>query len=87
MTIDQSTGLIHWTPSATDAGVHPVTEQVTDPAGAFDILSYDLTVAEELNVAPEIISAPVTEGGVGQLYTYEVDAIDVMAMPSLTSSI
>ena len=76
MTIDQSTGLIQWTPSATDAGVHPVTVKATDPAGAFDIQSYNLTVAEALSVAPEIISAPVTEGTVGELYTYDVEATD-----------
>jgi len=44
MTIDPATGLIQWTPSAAQAGDHPVEVKVQDAGGLFATQTYTLTV-------------------------------------------
>jgi RHS repeat-associated protein len=44
MTIDPATGLIQWTPSAAQAGDHPVEAKVQDAGGLFVTQTYTLTV-------------------------------------------
>jgi len=46
MTIDSATGLVQWTPSATQAGSHNVTVEVSDGRGGSDSQSYAIAVAE-----------------------------------------
>lgn len=52
MTIDPTTGAIHWTPAAGQTGTHPVSLRVEDPAGAGDTQSYTLTVFADCTAAP-----------------------------------
>ncbi|MDH3601780.1 MAG: putative Ig domain-containing protein, partial [Candidatus Tectomicrobia bacterium] len=73
MTIDADTGLITWAQLA--SGDHLVTVQVEDELGASDTQVYSLTITVP-NLAPTIASAPVVEAIVGQLYQYQVSAVD-----------
>jgi parallel beta-helix repeat protein len=76
MDVDPETGIISWTPTATQAGNHDVTIQVTDASGSSDTQTFTITVAEEANMAPEITSTPVTTSTEGERYTYQVEAED-----------
>jgi len=51
MLIDAASGLITWTPGATQVGVHPVTVAVQDSSGLSATQSFAITVAN-LNAAP-----------------------------------
>ena len=53
--------------------------RVSDSEGltAIDFVSIDVIEVPVVNHAPEIVSEPVTEATVGELYYYDVDAIDV----------
>ena len=73
MTIDAHTGLITWALPA--PGDHFVTVQVEDDLGASDTQVYSLTIPVS-NLAPAIASASVVKATVGQLYQYQVDAVD-----------
>jgi hypothetical protein len=70
MTIDATTGLIEWTPTAD--GDFNVTVEATNAAGS-DAQSFVITVTPAL-VAPYFTSTPITEGVVGEVYTYDADA-------------
>ena len=76
MTIDASTGLVQWTPSATQAGSHNVTVEVSDGRGGVGNQSYAIIVAEAVNTAPTFTSTAVTAGTEGALYSYDADATD-----------
>ena len=65
--IDADTGLVSWTPGA--AGSYPVTIKATNVAGS-DTQSYSISVTEP----PTITSTPVTDGVVGQPYSYQATA-------------
>lgn len=86
MTIDSATGVIRWTPTASQIGAHQVTVQVQDQGGLFVMASFIVTVIQP-NQPPQIISTPVTEVTVGQLYSYDVDATDPDAGDTLTFSL
>jgi hypothetical protein len=75
MTIDSATGLIEWTPTVLQDGLHDVSVRVTDSAGALDnqIFQIDVTLVNE---APVITTTAVTSATAGQSYTYDVDATD-----------
>lgn len=75
MTIDETTGLILWTPAADQAGNHNITVEVRNSSGCSTTQSFTVEV-NELNHAPEIISQPVAGGVEGQLYEYDVNATD-----------
>ena len=70
MTIAPTTGVITWTPTATQLGLNPVTVRATNSEGSDD-QSYNIDVA---GIAPAITSTPTTVATVGQLYAYDVDA-------------
>ncbi|UCH82621.1 MAG: putative Ig domain-containing protein [Candidatus Latescibacterota bacterium] len=67
MTIDTATGVIDWTPTA--AGNYAVEVRAFNTAGA-DTQSFNI----DIPATPVITSSPVTEGTVGEPYTYDVDA-------------
>ena len=79
MVINSISGLISWAPTSGQAGVYDVEVKVSD--NGLPILSdtqrYKLTVtAGAVNVAPIIISEPVTVAYEGVVYRYQVEAID-----------
>ncbi len=86
MSIDSSTGLIQWLPSAVHLGNHPVSVRVQDSGGLFDSQSFTLSVAHA-NQAPAITTTPVTSALDNQLYSYDVEAIDPDAGDQLTYSL
>ena len=70
MTINATSGLIQWTPSA--AGDYPVTVQATNVAGtATQNFNIHVSLAPQ---SPTITSSPVTTATAGQPYEYDVDA-------------
>ncbi len=77
MSINQHTGLITWTPNILQTGIHHVTVRASD-GELFDDQEFDIYVGSgiEENHAPTIISTPVNNATVGQLYQYDVDATD-----------
>ena len=87
-TIDASSGLISWTPSAVQVGVNNFTVRVTDDgAGAlFDEQSFSVTVSD-INQPPTITSSPVITAAVGQTYSYDVEATDPDPGDTLTFSL
>jgi len=74
MIIDQTTGLINWLPQTEDIGVYTVIVQVSDHFGAYAQQSYSLSVVE--NKVPQFTSVPPIAANAGQLYQYDVNAID-----------
>jgi hypothetical protein len=72
MVIDTTTGVISWTPSA--AGNFSVGVEAYNEAGV-DNQNYTINIP----ATPVITSTPVTDGTVGQPYTYDVDATGVPA--------
>ena len=72
MTINQTTGLISWTPTAN--GTFSVTVRATDPGGLFGSQSFNVSVTA--NAAPVITSRPPLTGKVGVPYNYTVIATD-----------
>jgi len=81
MAIDAATGLIQWTPTAAQLGIHNVTVQVSDGRGGEATQSFAIEVSQAPNNAPEITSTPETTGTAGVLYTYDVDATDADGDP------
>jgi hypothetical protein len=81
MTIDAS-GRITWWPR--QPGNYAVAVRVEDAHGAAATQSYTLVVTLS-NLPPEILSAPVVDGVVGQPYDYVVDAVDPNGDPLLYS--
>ncbi|TKB70403.1 MAG: hypothetical protein E8D45_13255, partial [Nitrospira sp.] len=75
MTIDVTTGVISWLPTAGQAGANPVTVRVTDPTALFAPQVFTVTVTAA-NVAPVITSTAVLTGTVGVAYSYPVTATD-----------
>jgi hypothetical protein len=52
MTIDTTSGLIAWTPTAGDRGNHPVSVEAKDPQGAVGTQSYTVTVYADCTTLP-----------------------------------
>jgi PGF-pre-PGF domain-containing protein len=75
MKINNATGLITWTPNATQVNSYDVNIIVYDSKGASALQWYVLTVAN-VNDAPIIISEPLLTAKTGELYQYDVNAID-----------
>jgi RHS repeat-associated protein len=83
MTINTTTGLIEWTPSAAQVGQQNVTVRVQDQGGLFATQSFTITVLIP-NHAPSIISVPVITAAEGQPYAYDVEATDLDTGDTLT---
>ena len=75
MTIDKSTGLIQWSPSA--IGSYEIALQATDAQGGATTQVYNLIVGElPINRAPSITSNPVGFADTSSSYTYQIQASD-----------
>ena len=71
MTIDPTSGLIQWTPSAT--GNVNVTVKASNGISPDATQSFTINV-QSTNTPPIITSTAITNGTVGQLYSYDVNA-------------
>lgn len=77
MTIDAATGLIQWTPEATQVGTQNVEILVEDAQGGTTTQRYALAVSQTAaNSAPAITSTPKYVASVGEVYKYTVTATD-----------
>lgn len=76
MTIDSVSGLIIWTPDAAMLGSHEVDMQVADGQGGIASQSYNLLVNPPPNTAPTIVSSAQLSATEGQIYNYDVEAVD-----------
>ncbi len=75
--IDKDTGVLTWTPMASQVGTHAITLQAEDGRGGVSTQSYTINVQSESgNHPPIIISEPVLYYSPCSSYTYDVDAID-----------
>jgi hypothetical protein len=62
LTINASTGLVSWTPSANQVGTASVSLKVADAQGGTALQSYTINVQQQVgNHSPLIISDPVTQ--------------------------
>lgn len=78
MSINASTGLVTYTPSAAQLGLQAVTIHVSDGQGGIATQSYSVNVvASAANHPPTITSAPRTATGIGREYLYQVAATDL----------
>jgi RHS repeat-associated protein len=71
---DPTPGLISWTPTV--PGNQPVSVKVDDGKAGTDTQSFEIAVSEPVNLPPQITSSAVTVGVIGQLYSYQVTAVD-----------
>jgi hypothetical protein len=78
MTLDAVTGLISWTPDATQLGNHDVTLTVTDGRGGVATQTFVLQVLPGAGVHPPILLAPPAplSALAGQPFRYPVAAMD-----------
>jgi|GEM_PF-998876 len=76
MSINPTTGLLLWTPTEVQVGVHTVTISVRDTVGAVDLQTWTLTMSPAINLPPVITSTAPTETRVAASYTYEILATD-----------
>ncbi|MFM9882537.1 MAG: N,N-dimethylformamidase beta subunit family domain-containing protein [Burkholderiales bacterium] len=77
MSINPTTGLITWTPTAAQTGFSTVTVRVDDGRGLFTGQTFTITVGIP-NQPPEITSLPIstTTATAGAAYSYKVEAAD-----------
>lgn len=77
MVIDPASGLIQWTPVTGQEGSNAVLVRVSDGNGGFATQSFLIeTAAGVSNIPPTITTTPGFFSGVGDLYSYDVDAND-----------
>jgi len=77
MTINSTTGLINWTPTAT--GDYDVTVEVFDDRSPLESTTQSFIIhvdPEPVNYPPTITSTPITTATVDMPYTYDVTATD-----------
>ena len=76
MAIDSS-GVVTWTPTGTQFGANPVQFKASDGRGGQAIEAFTILVRSEgNNLAPTILSKPVTAATMDTTYQYDVEAID-----------
>ncbi|MBQ2791329.1 MAG: DUF642 domain-containing protein, partial [Thermoguttaceae bacterium] len=85
MWLEPTTGLILWSPNYGDQGEHNVTVEVSDGRGGVASQTFVVSVIDDANVAPTIVSKPTTEIYVETqndglsfeaLYEYDCEALD-----------
>ncbi len=57
MTVDSVSGVIHWTPTAGQGGVHDVVVKVQDVGGLFALQGYEVQVGSPVTV-PDVVGQP-----------------------------
>ena len=75
MSINSLTGLISWTPTFSQSGLHNVTVQVSDGNGGTATQSWFLIV-NNVNAPPAFTSTPITNATQDIIYTYTATATD-----------
>ncbi|MDX1528762.1 MAG: putative Ig domain-containing protein, partial [Gammaproteobacteria bacterium] len=83
MTVTANSGLVQWTPAASQQGLNNVTLRVEDGRGGIALQQFTLAVnpAGVGNRAPVIVSVPITQTGTGIEYVYQVEANDADGDP------
>ena len=78
MSIDRSTGVLKWKPTASQVGMHSIRAEVRDPYGGTDEIDYELMVLPNtpLNRPPRFVSTPIVDAFVGERYEYLHQAYD-----------
>lgn len=76
MTVSLITGQVHWLPAAEQTGQHSVSVSVEDGYGGKTSQTYLIDVELGSNTAPQITSIANLSAEEGQLYSYQVEAID-----------
>ncbi len=80
MTIDVATGLISWTPSGTQAGLHDVRVEVFDGRGGSDTQSFTIDVAEAILSITSTLNITSTEASPGAKSTIQLTITDVTGL-------
>jgi len=80
LVIDATSGLLSWTPTASQIGLHPVQLRATDARGGFTTQAFLIEVAD-YNEPPTIVSIPSLHARTGRVYEYDVDAFDPEGQP------
>jgi hypothetical protein len=75
MVIDVRTGALRWQPLEAQIGEHTVAVKMLDSLGAYAVQEFVLQV-NGVNTPPSIVSTPLTKAGIGQSYSYLVEATD-----------
>ncbi|MDO9536849.1 MAG: PKD domain-containing protein [Thermoplasmata archaeon] len=86
MSIEGTTGLISWTPTNADVGMHTITVKVEDSIGAFDTESFTIIVSN-VNDAPTIITNSLANATEDRFYMAYIQVVDVDAGDSLIYSL
>ncbi len=77
LSVNGTSGVVNWTPTAAQAGPQSVTLRVSDGHGGTATQTFSVRVEQVVgNHAPVIVTDPVTTAAPGQTYRYDVDAID-----------
>ncbi len=78
MQLDTSSGLLEWTPTETQVGLHEIFLSVEDGRGGRATQGYSVFVSSvaSTNQAPQIISTPNFVGRVNTAYQYDLIATD-----------
>ena len=69
MTILSDSGLVSWVPTTEQVGTHSIVVSVSDDAGLTDSQSFSLVI-DDINEAPTILSAAITDATEGASYDY-----------------
>ena len=88
MSINPQTGRISWVPDSEQGGTQLVQLRVTDQLGRWASQAYRIQVSSiVVNVAPQIVSSPLTSTVTGHQYVYPVKAKDPNTGDVLTYSL
>jgi RHS repeat-associated protein len=79
--------LFDWTPSGAQVGVHPITAQVSDPAGHTTSVSFKVTVLALANTPPSLAPQGNETLAIGAPFTRALAASDPDAGEALTYSL
>jgi len=86
MNIDDTTGLISWTPTNDDVGTHTITVKVEDSIGTFYTETFTIIVSN-VNDAPTIVTNSLANATEDMFYIAFIQAEDVDIGDSLTYSL
>ena len=75
MVLDIQTGVLRWQPQSNQLGQQQVIVRLLDSYGDYSTQSFTLAV-NGTNTPVNVLSNPITRVAVGQVYTYDVAAVD-----------